>query len=76
MPRANHSLHDPVTHPGSSRIPLVDIVAHARAVHVPIRRGSDIFTTAAIYGAAVLATAGFLIASVIDEVLRVERATR
>jgi hypothetical protein len=57
---------------GSSHIPLVDIVAHARA-YVPIRRRSDVITTAAIYGAAVLTTIGFVIASVIDDVLRVKR---
>jgi hypothetical protein len=74
MQRADHLLHDRLPNPKSSRIPLVDIVAHARAVHVPIRRGSDVITTAAIYGAAALATVGFLIASVVDEVLHVERA--
>jgi hypothetical protein len=45
-------------------------------MQVPIRRGSGVITTAAIYGAAVLATVGFLASSVIDELLRVDRATR
>lgn len=60
--------------PASHPLPLVDVVAHARAVHV--RSGdwrSDLITTATIYGAAVLATGGFVIAAVVDELLRTSR---
>jgi hypothetical protein len=54
----------------SHSIPLVDIVAHAKAIHVR----PDIITTVTIHGAAVLATAGVLAAAVVDELLR--RRTR
>lgn len=60
-----------------SPIPLVDVVAHAKALHGRPGDGrSDIITTITIYSAAALATAGFVLASVVDEVLRVKRGAR
>lgn len=53
----------------ASRIPLIDLVAHARVRREAVRPRGDLLTTATIYGAAVLATAGFVIASIIDELL-------
>ena len=57
-------------------VPLSDLVARARTAHE--RSGSrrpDIITTATVYGAALLSTAGFAIASMIDELVRTRRAT-
>lgn len=53
----------------ASRIPLIDLVARARARPDAPRPRADLLTTVTIYGAAVLATAGFVIASIVDEVL-------
>lgn len=57
-------------------VPLSDLVARARTAHERsgVRR-PDILTTATVYGAALLATAGFAIASIIDELVRTRRAT-
>lgn len=54
-----------------SAVPLVDIVAYAREAHPPPR--TDLVSTVTVYGAAVLATAGFVIASVVDELLGMRR---
>ena len=60
----------PTSHP----LPLVDVVAHARAEHARSgHRRTNIITTATIYGAAVLATGGFVVAAVVDELLRLGR---
>lgn len=56
----------------SHPIPLVDIVAYAKAIHVR----SDVITTVTIYGAAMLATAGVVAAAVVDELLRVRGRAR
>jgi hypothetical protein len=43
------------------------------ALHEPrglMHAGTDLVTTVTIYGAALLVTAGFLVAAVVDEVLR------
>jgi hypothetical protein len=65
---------DRVMRGASYPLPLVDVVAHAKAVYGGARnRRSDIITTATIYGAAVLATAGFAIAAVVDELLQPRR---
>lgn len=57
--------------PSSSSVPLVDIVAHARAMQPPPR--TDLVSTITVYGAAVVATVGFVIASVVDELLSPRR---
>lgn len=50
------------------RIPVVDAVLHARP--------ADLVTAATIYGAAVIATAGLVIASLVDGVLGVRAHDR
>lgn len=53
-------------------IPLVDLVAHARAANrQSTTTRPDIVTTVTVYTAAILTTAGFVIATVVDELLRV-----
>jgi hypothetical protein len=57
----------------SKRLPIVDAFVHARRPpwrRVTLRRrGSDIVATATIYAAALIVTAGFVVASAVDEVL-------
>jgi len=45
---------------------LVDLVTRAKVIHVR----TDLVTRVTIYGAALLATAGFMVATAVDEVLR------
>lgn len=61
----------------SGRLPIVDAFVHARQAPArriaPRGRGSEFVTSATIYAAALIATAGFLIASVVDDVLGIDR---
>ncbi len=54
------------------RLPLVDLLTRAEV----IRTRTDLVTTVTIYGAALLATAGFVVAAVVDDVLRSRTGTR
>jgi len=49
-----------------TRFPLIDVVTRAKVMDA----GTDLLTRVTIYGVALLATAGFVVSAVVDEVLR------
>jgi hypothetical protein len=61
----------------ASRLPIVDAFIHVRQApprHLASRRpGSDFVTNATIYAVALIATAGFVVAAVVDDVLGIDR---
>lgn len=58
--------HTRFTSPAAGSMALEDLVTRAKVMHVR----TDLVTRVTIYGAALLATAGFMVAAVVDEVLR------